>query len=617
MSEPDDVAAPGTPEPTDTPGQHDRVDAVPAPPTDPGPPAAPDAVTDPAVRPDEADGDAAAPAPTPVAVTAADQPDQAAAAEPLADPVPPAAPAAPAAPVAVEPPAEPAAAAPATPAESAQSTDTGHSGESTDDTGTSSDPATEPQQGSGPAMPAPRPAAPSPVEPRPAPPRPAPPAAPSPAALAAQAATSPHPPTPAPLHTGPPSAGAHAATAFGRVAEDGTVSVRLADGSEQVVGQWAAGEPAAGLEFFARKYDDLAVEVDLAVRRLGEGRAAADQAGAVVKRARQALAEPAMVGDLATLAERVEQLDALVAERRAAATAERAEARAKALAAREKIAVEAESLADSTQWKATGERFKALLEQWKSTPRADRGAEQDLWKRFSHARSMFDKHRRQHFARLDSERSEAKQVKEGLVAEAQELATSKEWGPTAGRYRDLMARWKAAGRAGRADEDRLWAQFRAAQDTFFSARNQTFEVRDSDQRENLEAKLKLLKEAEALDTNDLRGAKTALRSIQERWESIGHVPRADKERLEARLRRVEEALRKGDQEQWRRSNPAARALAEDTVAKFSSALNRLRKDQAAAQAGGDEKKAAELAASISSTEALLAAAERAATEFGG
>ena len=57
-------------------------------------------------------------------------------------------------------------------------------------------------------------------------------------------------------------------------------------------------------------------------------------------------------------------------------------------------------------WKATGDRFKQLLEDWKVAPRADRTSEQALWKRFSHARSQFDKHRRQYFARLDAERSD-------------------------------------------------------------------------------------------------------------------------------------------------------------------------------------------------------------------
>ncbi|MFN8167217.1 MAG: DUF349 domain-containing protein [Candidatus Nanopelagicales bacterium] len=430
------------------------------------------------------------------------------------------------------------------------------------------------------------------------------PAAPAPAAPAA----------PAPVETpDPPSDSAR----FGRVDDDGTVHVRLPDGTEAPVGQWAAGTPAEGLAFFVRKFDDLSVEVDLAARRLSEGKAAPEQAAAVVKRVREALASPSMVGDLASLEERVGALEAAVAERRKVVSEERAAAKAAALAAREAIVVEAEALAESTQWKATGERFKALLEEWKNAPRADRAGEQALWKRFSHARSQFDKHRRQYFARLDGERGEAKQVKEALVAEAEALRDSTEWGATAGAYRDLMTRWKAAGRAGKHDEDALWARFRAAQDAFFAARSAAFGERDAGYAENLAAKEALLVEAEAIDTSDLARAKASLRSVQDRWEQIGHVPRGDKERIEGRLRRVEDAIRKGDEEKWRRTNPEAKARAEATVAQFQASLDKLEKQRAAAEAAGDARKAADAESRIATTTSLLEAAQRAAEEFGG
>jgi hypothetical protein len=404
---------------------------------------------------------------------------------------------------------------------------------------------------------------------------------------------------------------------FGRVDDDGTVHVVLPDGSEAPVGQYAAGTPTEGLAFYVRKYDDLSVEVDLAARRLAEGKATPDQAAAVVKRARESLSSPSMVGDLASLGARVDVLDALVSQRRAEAAEARAAAKAAALAAREAIVVEAEALAESTQWKSTGDRFKQLLEDWKAAPRADRTSEQTLWKRFSHARSQFDKHRRQYFARLDAERGEAKQVKEALVAEAESLVGSTEWGATAGAYRDLMARWKASGRAAKGDEDALWARFRAAQDAFFAARNAALDKRDAGFAENLAAKEALVAEAEAIDTSDLRAAKAALRGIQERWEHIGHVPRGDRDRIEGRLRRVEENVRRGEQDQWRRSNPEARARADATVAQFQTSLDKLEKERDKAAAAGDVRKAADVESRITTTKALLDAAQKAADEFSG
>jgi hypothetical protein len=541
-----------------------------------------------------------APAAEPAADDAADAPaveEPASAAEPAADQAPAAEAAAVAEPTAGE---EPAAAAPAaeTSAEAPAAQEPDAAAEQTT--------ATEPAAA---APPVPRPGPrPSPAAlagtVRPAPPRPvASGAAPAPAAAA---------PAEEESHEDRPTDSA----TFGRVDDEGNVHVRTDEG-EHVVGQWAAGTPEEGLAFFVRKFDDLSVEVSLATRRLTEGKASPEQAAAVVKRATESLDSPSMVGDLASLKARVAALDTLVQEKRAVAAEARAKAKAAALEAREKIVVEAESLAASTQWKATGERFKELLEEWKGAPRADRAGEQALWKRFSHARSQFDKHRRQHFARLDSERSDAKQVKESLVAEAEALSGSTDWGPTASAYRDLMARWKAAGRAGKSDEEALWQRFRTAQDTFFAARNAELGKRDAGYAENLAAKEALLAEAEAIDTSDLKSAKAALRSIHERWEQVGHVPRGDKERIEGRLRRVEDAVRKGEQEQWRRTNPEARARAEDTVAQFRASLAKLEKERDAAAAAGNDRKAADAEGRIATTKALLEAAERAAAEFSG
>src|SRR5690606_15438881 len=124
-------------------------------------------------------------------------------------------------------------------------------------------------------------------------------------------------------------------------------------------------------------------------------------------------------------------------------------------------------------------------------PRLDRPTEDALWKRFSHARSTFDRERRRWFAELEKRNAEAKAAKEKLVAEAERLSTSTDWGPTSGAYRELMERWKAAGRASRKDDDALWARFRAAQDVFFSARDAANRQTDAEYAANLQVKLGL------------------------------------------------------------------------------------------------------------------------------
>lgn len=386
---------------------------------------------------------------------------------------------------------------------------------------------------------------------------------------------------------------------FGRIEEDGTV-ILLAPECEVVVGQWAAGDPAEGLAFYARRYDDLVVEVDLVERRLGDGRAPAEQAEAVLTRVREALAARAFVGDVAALEARCDRLAADVDAAKVAARARKAEQRESALAARRVLVDEAESLSGSNSWKATTERYAAIVEEWKALPRADRTAEQELWQRISAARTAFDKRRRQHFTEVDGQRKEALGRKRDLIARAEALSVSTDWANTSRALRDLQADWKAAPRGSKTDEDKLWKRFKAAQDAFYAARTASDEAADAELRANVPAKLALVEQAEALlPVTDLKAAKSALRGIQSRWDAAGDLPKADREKLERRLKKVEETIRSGEEKAWQSSAPAAGNAA------FTEALAKLEAKRDTALARGDAKTAASLDAQIASTRALL------------
>jgi hypothetical protein len=411
-----------------------------------------------------------------------------------------------------------------------------------------------------------------------------------------------------------PTAATHA---FGRVDEAGVVYVRTA-AAEVAVGSYQAGSPQEALAYFARKFEGVLVELDLLEKRVATGEVAPNEAEHAVARLRESVDHPPGLGDIEGLRARLDALGPAIAARRAAAGEQRARARAEALAARERIVDEAESLAESTSWKVTGDRLKALLDEWKAAPRIDRGTEQSLWKRFSAARNAFDRRRRTHFAQLGHERAEAKSTKEQLVAEAEQLATSTDWASTATRFRNLMNDWKAAGKANRDVDDTLWRRFRAAQDAFFAARNANLSERDAGQSGNLHAKEALVVEAEALlPVSDLAAAKASLRSIHERWEAIGHVPREQRDRVEGRLRKVEQAVRDAEQARWRRTNPEARARAEATVSQLRDSIAKLESDAAGAEAAGKTAEARNANEAIAARKEWLAEAEKALAEFSG
>src|SRR6478736_4629153 len=383
--------------------------------------------------------------------------------------------------------------------------------------------------------------------------------------------------------------------AFGRVDSDGTVYVRTSVG-ERVVGQ-VPGVPAdEALGFFTRRFEALELEVSLLERRIATGAVSPDDAVGSINKLRPTTAEARAVGDLDGLQDRLEALAPLIADQRAARRAERARQQEETRAAKEEFVVEAERLAAGNDWRGGVNRFRALLDQWKALPRLDRATDDELWHRFSTARTTYTRRRKAQFAQQSDERETARAAKEGLVAEAEALANSTDWGPTTGVYRDLMTRWKAAGPAPRGADEALWKRFRAAQDTFFAAKQATLNAQDSEFRANAEAKEKLLAEAEALiPIRDLNAARAAYRDILERWSAIGKVPRDSVRPMDSRLRAVETAIKQSEDDRWRRTNPEARARAEETAAKLEAQIADLERRAAKAEARGDHRAASEAA----------------------
>ena len=401
---------------------------------------------------------------------------------------------------------------------------------------------------------------------------------------------------------------------WGRVDPDGTVYVRTAEG-ERVIGSWQAGSPEEALAFYRRKYESLETEVTLLEQRLNSADLSPAQAQSSVERLRKTVTEASAIGDLDGLCGRLDKLTGVVGHKREEVKAQREQARTAARDIKERIVDEAEHIAaEATHWKSSGERMRELLEEWKTAPHAERSVEAVLWKRLSAARNSFTKRRKAYFAGLEEEREEVRLRKERLVADAESLATSTAWGPTAGTFRDLMRAWKAAGRASREAEEDLWGRFKAAQDQFFAARAEALSEKEAELREHAVVKEALL-ELENLE--DWFSSVEKLRGIQEKWEQIGGVPRDSRDRLEGGLRKVEETVRKAEDNQWRRSNPEAIARAEGTVTQLRTAIEQLERQLAKAQEKGDAKGERNAQEALEARRAWLEEAERTLAEFSG
>jgi hypothetical protein len=392
---------------------------------------------------------------------------------------------------------------------------------------------------------------------------------------------------------------------WGRIDADGAVYLKTASG-ERKIADWQAGDAEAGLAHFGRRFDDFSTEIALLEARLASGSGDAKATKTQATQLKESIGTLSALGDLDAAAQR---LDAVIADADAAisaASAARAEARARAIAAKEALCTEAETLATSTQWKQTGDRLKDIVTEWRAIRGIDRKTDDALWKRFSRARDSFTRARGSHFAELDKQRLVAQDVKEKLIKQAEALSSSREWRETAAAYRDLMNEWKAAGRAPRDVEDKLWDRFRAAQEGFFARRNEVLSERDAEFEANAAAKEKLLIEAEQIDVAaGLEDAKRKLRSVQERWEAAGKVPRERMRELDGRLRRIEDAVREASDAEWKRTDPEAAAR----VDQFRVKVEQFREQAEKARAAGNARKAAEAEQQAATWEGWLKAAQ--------
>ena len=403
------------------------------------------------------------------------------------------------------------------------------------------------------------------------------------------------------------------AESFGRVDDNGTVYVKDGDG-EREVGQFPDASKEEALALYARRFLDLKEKLDVFANRLKSNTIKPHEIDESVKLLGEETKEPAVVGDVAELRAQFEQLKKDGEAKKEELANRRKEAVAKAVQERTAIVEKAEAVAaglgDNTNWRSTADKFRALFDEWqahqRNSVRIDRADADALWKRFSAARTTFNQQRRKWAQARDNARAHAKTEKEAIIAEANEIKDSTDWAETSRKFNELMDRWKKAGRAGRSDDDALWAKFREAADTFFNARQADRDQINSSEKENLAKKEELLKKAEALvpvaDAKAAKQARQKLAEIQGEWDQIGYVPREDMRRIEDRLDAVDRQIKAVEDAAWKKSDPEADARKSSFEEQLNAQLKEL-DDKIAAES--DPAKKAKLEAEKATKEQWL------------
>ena len=384
-------------------------------------------------------------------------------------------------------------------------------------------------------------------------------------------------------------------SANGRVDEDNNVYV-LDNGSERKVGQYPGVSMAEALAYFERKFSELEANVRILEQRV-KSKADAASISKAAQKLTQDLTEPAAVGNIQELRDRVAKVTPSIEKLKL----EKSEASEKAVAdtlnLRREIAAKAQALADKdpqkTQWKAASAQMAELFDKWqqsqKDAPRISRKDSEPIWKTFSQARTKFESNKRAFFSALSAESKNVRAKKTALVTQAEALVAK--GADSATEYRKLLDQWKLAGRSQGSQDDQLWDRFKAAGDSIYAVRKEVLAKESVEFKANYEAKLLIIAEAEKINpVANLTEAKKQLLLIQSRYEKAGKVPKDKIRETDDRMRAVEKKVKDAEAENWRKSDPAAIERTNGVLSQLEQSIVKLEQELKVAEAANDSSK---------------------------
>lgn len=194
-------------------------------------------------------------------------------------------------------------------------------------------------------------------------------------------------------------------------------------------------------------------------------------------------------------------------------------------------------------WDELINKAKALQGEWKQLGSAGKRENEKLYLRFREAMDKLFQQKGEFVARASGEQEANLQLKQALVAEAKALRESTEWQKTADALKALQDKWRKIGAVPQRHSQRIWTEFREHMDYFFERRKAEGGDKRSGERANLASKEALLKEIQAYhDGEQGDDLQARLKDFTTRWQAVGHVPFAEKERIGSAYKQLMDTL---------------------------------------------------------------------------
>ena len=186
---------------------------------------------------------------------------------------------------------------------------------------------------------------------------------------------------------------------------------------------------------------------------------------------------------------------------------------------------------NTADWNQLSKEIESLQAEWRTIGFATKKENQKIYDRFRAACDKFFERKREHYTTIKDSMTANLEKKQAIIEQAEALKSSTEWKKTADQLIALQKQWKEIGAVPRKKSEQLWKRFRAACDEFFANRDAN-SVGENDYYGNLKSKKRLIEEVRAYQCSEDDAANAAqMRSFNEKWQAIGHVPFKEKDKI--------------------------------------------------------------------------------------
>ena len=210
---------------------------------------------------------------------------------------------------------------------------------------------------------------------------------------------------------------------------------------------------------------------------------------------------------------------------------------------KQKIIISTEELANETDLNRAFRELQALHKIWKEElgPVA-KEYKDELWDRFSAATKVINDKRQDYYNQLEAKFEENLKIKNELIAQINAISektinSHKDWQTNIKEIETLRETFFKTGKVPSKSNEKTWSAFKDAVRTFNKNKNNYYKSLKKDQSKNYKKKLELVEIAEQnKDSEDLETTLVLMKDIQNKWKTIGHIPRKDSDKLWKRFR---------------------------------------------------------------------------------